>query len=82
MTAMMIAANYPERVHKLVIWGANAFVTEEDIAIYEQLRDIDNWSARMRSGMEKIYGRERLQQLWHSWIDSMKRYLEERKGTV
>ncbi|KAK2192809.1 hypothetical protein NP493_22g03003 [Ridgeia piscesae] len=40
MTAMMIAANYPERVHKLVIWGANAFVTEEDIAIYEQLRDI------------------------------------------
>jgi valacyclovir hydrolase len=35
ITAMIVAAKYPERVDKLVIWGANAYVIEEEAKIYE-----------------------------------------------
>lgn len=30
VTSLIIAAKYPEMVNKLVVWGANAFVGEED----------------------------------------------------
>ena len=79
-TAMILAARYPDKVRKLIIWGANAYVTEEDMELYEKLRDISNWSERMRSSMEQMYGLERLQELWNAWLDSMKRYLTERQG--
>lgn len=35
ITAMIVAAKYPEQVDKLVIWGANSYVTEEEAKIYE-----------------------------------------------
>ena len=34
----------------------------------------------MRAPMEAMYGREGLQELWSSWVDSMKRYLSQRQG--
>lgn len=35
ITALIAAAKYPSYIHKLVIWGANAYVTEEDEAIFQ-----------------------------------------------
>lgn len=35
ITAMIAAAKNPEQVEKLVIWGANSYVTEEEAKIYE-----------------------------------------------
>lgn len=35
ITALIAAAKYPSYIHKIVIWGANAYVTEEDEMIYE-----------------------------------------------
>lgn len=35
ITALVAAAKYPSYVHKMVIWGANAYVTEEDVRIYQ-----------------------------------------------
>ncbi|PNF31661.1 hypothetical protein B7P43_G15689 [Cryptotermes secundus] len=37
ITAMIAAANNPEQVDKLVIWGANSYVTEEEAKIYESV---------------------------------------------
>uniref|UniRef100_UPI00398E96D1 valacyclovir hydrolase isoform X3 n=1 Tax=Pristiophorus japonicus TaxID=55135 RepID=UPI00398E96D1 len=34
ITALIAASKYPSLVHKLVVWGANAFVTQEDIKLY------------------------------------------------
>ena len=31
---------YPDVVEKLVIWGANTFVAEEDAKLYRQNRDL------------------------------------------
>lgn len=35
ITGMILAANYPHAVEKLVIWGANAYITKEETVIYE-----------------------------------------------
>ncbi|CAI9541060.1 unnamed protein product [Staurois parvus] len=34
ITALIAAGTYPSLINKLVIWGANAYVTEEDLQIY------------------------------------------------
>lgn len=34
-TALIMAAKYPELVDKLVVWGANAYFTDEDIEALE-----------------------------------------------
>lgn len=35
ITALIAAAKYPSYISKMVIWGANAYVTDEDEAIYQ-----------------------------------------------
>jgi pimeloyl-ACP methyl ester carboxylesterase len=35
ITAMIAAAKYPQWVDKLVIWGANSYIVEEEAKIYE-----------------------------------------------
>lgn len=38
ITAMILAAKYPELVTKLVIWGANSHVTKEETEMYDTIR--------------------------------------------
>jgi valacyclovir hydrolase len=35
ITSMIAAANYPERIDKLVIWGANAYIIDQEAKMYE-----------------------------------------------
>lgn len=35
ITGIILAAQYPDSVDKLVVWGANAYVTKQDIDIYK-----------------------------------------------
>lgn len=35
MTAMIMAANHPDVVEKLVVWGASSYLLKEEIAIFE-----------------------------------------------
>lgn len=35
ISGMIAAARYPELVDKLVIWGANAYITKTDMDAYE-----------------------------------------------
>ncbi|NXR13848.1 BPHL hydrolase, partial [Semnornis frantzii] len=41
ITALIAAARYPALIHKLVIWGANASVTQEDVRIYNSMYDLN-----------------------------------------
>ena len=69
MSAIILAALFPESVQKLIIWGSNAYVTKDDIELFEKTRDVSNWSRRMRETMENIYG-DSFQSLWSRWIDA------------
>ena len=52
ITAMILAAAHPQCVHRMVVWGANATVTAEDIKLYETIRDTSKWSPKMREPLE------------------------------
>ena len=69
MSAIILAALFPESVQKLIIWGSNAYVTKDDIELFEKTRDVSNWSRRMRETMENIYV-DSFQSLWSRWIDA------------
>ena len=69
-TGMLLAARQPQAVTKLVIWGGVAYLTQEDIDLFEKTRNIANWSVQMREPPEKVYGSD-LASLWSDWIDSM-----------
>lgn len=40
ITALIAAAKYPNLIHKLVVWGANASVTQEDVRIYNGMYEL------------------------------------------
>ncbi|XP_055120665.1 valacyclovir hydrolase isoform X1 [Symphalangus syndactylus] len=63
ITALIAAAKYPSYIHKMVIWGANAYVTDEDSMIYEGIRDVSKWSERTRKPLEALYG---VMDAWYS----------------
>jgi len=70
-SAVILAALRPQSVTKLVIWGANAYVSEKDIQLYEAVRDIDQWSERMRAPLVKLYGEQYFRDTWNAWVDGI-----------
>eukprot|EP00927_Polykrikos_kofoidii_P051906 TRINITY_DN45682_c0_g1_i1.p1 TRINITY_DN45682_c0_g1~~TRINITY_DN45682_c0_g1_i1.p1 ORF type:complete len:292 (+),score=35.01 TRINITY_DN45682_c0_g1_i1:440-1315(+) len=67
-----LAAMYPKSVEKLVIFGSNAWVDQNDIDMYELTRDVHkNWSKRMLAVHVALYGDD-LQPLWDGFCDTMK----------
>lgn len=52
ITAIVLAAKYSDCIDRLVVWGANATVTAQDIELYEKIRDTSKWSQKMREPLE------------------------------
>lgn len=80
ITALMVAARYPEIVQRLVVWGAAAFVLAEEIPVYEKIRNIDSWSPKMLKAFLKVYKEDYLRREFSNWVDAYTKYLTERKG--
>ncbi|XP_022191087.2 valacyclovir hydrolase [Nilaparvata lugens] len=76
ITAMILAAKYPQAVHKLVVWGGNAYVTDKDLKIYQGIRDISRWSEAMRAPLINLYGEAYFKETWESWVDSFQHILD------
>jgi valacyclovir hydrolase len=34
ITGLVLAARNPELIHKMVVWGSNAYVSQQDLSIY------------------------------------------------
>lgn len=52
ITGMILTGDRPKHVAKLVIWGANAFVTQEDVDLISKVGDLSKWNAKMREPLE------------------------------
>ena len=70
ISAVLLAALFPSAVRSMVLWGASAYISKEDIKLFETTRDVSKWSARMREPLEAVYG-EDFQRMWSDWTDSM-----------
>lgn len=82
ISGMILSAKYDKVVKKLIIWGSNAYVIEEELKIYEKIRDISNWSPKMKEPLVKLYGESGFQKLWNDWCDTLKNIHEKKGGDI
>ncbi|KAI4459061.1 valacyclovir hydrolase [Holotrichia oblita] len=82
IAGMILAATYPNSIQKLVIWGSNAYVVKEEIDSYEKIRDVSNWSEKMKAPLVKLYGLDGLQKMWNGWCDALADIFKHRGGDI
>ncbi|XP_067652088.1 valacyclovir hydrolase-like [Haliotis asinina] len=82
ITGLLIASQYPDLVQKLVVWGANAYITPEDMKMYQAVEDIDQWSARMKEPFIQMYGEKYFRAQWSNWVKAYSRYYTDSKGDI
>ncbi|KAK2113176.1 hypothetical protein P7K49_007442 [Saguinus oedipus] len=58
----------------MMIWGANAYVTDEDSMIYEGIRDVSKWSERTRKPLEALYGYDYFARTCEKWVDGISQF--------
>ena len=77
------ALHLASQARKLVLWGGNAYVTKEDVAAWEKLRNVDSWSDRVRRHKANaLGGLQALQSLNDAATDGWIRHFHERGGDV
>ncbi|XP_073487070.1 valacyclovir hydrolase-like [Aquarana catesbeiana] len=82
ITALIAAGIYPSLINKLVIWGANAYVTEEDLKMYNAVKDVSNWSQKMRQPMEELYGKEYFANTFSAWVEAISQFPNVSNGNI
>ncbi|XP_042634278.1 valacyclovir hydrolase [Cyprinus carpio] len=82
ITALIAAALNPALIQKMVVWGSNAYVSQEDVQIYQSIRDVSSWSERMRRPMEEMYGAQYFRETWERWVDGISRFAQNPQGNI
>lgn len=82
ITALTAAARYPSYVSKMVIWGANAYVTDQDERIYQGIRDVSKWSERTRKPLEALYGFDYFARTCEKWVDGIVQFKRLPEGNI
>ncbi|XP_042695701.1 valacyclovir hydrolase isoform X2 [Centrocercus urophasianus] len=77
ITALIAAAKYPALIRKMVVWGANASVTQEDVRIYNGIRDVSKWSEKVKKPLEELYGHKYFAETCEAWVDGIARFAEK-----
>ncbi|XP_054289344.1 valacyclovir hydrolase-like [Macrosteles quadrilineatus] len=82
ITAIILAALHPDNLHRAVLLAPMAYVTKEDVAIYQGLKDISQWTPQLRQKLEAVYGAEYLTTLWTNYCQYFEDTLSQRDGEV
>ena len=73
--AVLMAAERPKRVERLVIFGGQSFLPAEEITAFNAIRKISAWSPRAAEAMRAVYG-EALDGLWERYVDGQEALFE------
>lgn len=82
ITALIAAAKFPEQINRIAVLGANAYITQQDLKLYEGVRDVSKWSARMRQPLEEVYGAETFAKIWEAWVDGITKFAAKPEGSI
>ncbi|KAG1667596.1 Valacyclovir hydrolase [Nymphon striatum] len=82
ITSLIIASRFQSAINKMVVFGANSYVSKKDVDLYEGIRDIEKWSERMISPMINLYGKEYFKKCWESWCDMCAEILVNKDGDL
>ena len=64
-----------------MIWGAASYVTPEETEMLRKIKDIDQWSEKMKKPFIDVYGEEYFRKAWAEWVDAyIGCYYEKRNG--
>ncbi|CAG2115724.1 unnamed protein product, partial [Medioppia subpectinata] len=74
ITSLIIAAANPLSVQKLVVFGANAYLTAEDKELILDIKDVSKWHPSARQAYEDVYGPHVFRQLWAGFVDAYCQY--------
>jgi valacyclovir hydrolase len=66
--AAIMAAQKPQAVERLVVFGGQSFLTLEEIEAFNAIRKISTWSPRAADAMRAVYG-DALDGLWDRYVD-------------
>ena len=63
----LMAAQSPQRIRRLVMWGGNSYLSAEEIAAFQAMRSLSSWSPREVAAMRQTYG-DALDGLWERYV--------------
>ena len=79
--ALIMAARYPSRIMRLVVWGTKAYITPNELEYLESIRDISTWNPKVRDPLYHIYG-DSLQSLWTDVIATVNKITSKNDGDI
>ncbi|CAG2159277.1 unnamed protein product [Oppiella nova] len=69
ITSLIIAAANPLNVQKLVVFGANAYISAEDKRLIREIQDLNKWHPKARQVYADVYGADTFAKLWESFVE-------------
>jgi valacyclovir hydrolase len=82
ITGLILSAKHPECVDKMAIFGAIAYMTQQEMKIYDYAIDVKNWATHLRKPKEDLYGFEYLQRKYREDIEMARIIFKENKGDI
>ncbi|XP_071492556.1 valacyclovir hydrolase-like [Diadema antillarum] len=83
ISALLLAATYPDDVNKVVTWGAFAYMTDTLVDTFEALRDIDSWTFRpIVEELTTLYGEKYFRDTWNNFCDAMNAFISNPDGNI
>ena len=86
ITAIYLAALFPDAVKGLVLWGSRVRYTEYELEIAEAGRDVKTWNPEHRLAFEGVYGDTSAHQsIWNKFTDSVHatyEHLKDKNGEL
>lgn len=81
-TSLILASMFPDNVRKMIGIAPHSYMTLEEVNIYRKLRNIDNWSEKMRTPVLAVYGDEYFRKACSGWVDMVERVYEKQNGDI
>jgi len=81
-TAILFAAKYPKMVHKLVVQGAQAYISDKDRAMMDAFRDLTMFPPMLLKCNQSVYGAEYFKTHWIKGMDAACRIHENKGGDL
>lgn len=81
ITAMIAAAKYSRFIEKIVIWGANSYITPAEMEQFKKMKDITQWSPKARETYEQLYG-DQFPIMFGQWVDTVEEIYQKKAGDI
>ncbi|XP_026829640.1 valacyclovir hydrolase [Ooceraea biroi] len=82
ITALWLAATYPESIHKMIVFGARSYIHPAEVKVYECMTTIDTFPEFLRTRMMHIYDLNYIEQTTSKWLNAMRRLYNKQNGDL